>query len=113
MKVKNKLRLGFGFLFLVVLFFGSISIFLINQIANNGKVILKNNYETLTFVREMRYVLDNQELPLTERANKAFENELIRQEHNITEKGEAAATAALRQHFEQLTNSTAILKLIR
>lgn len=113
MKVKNKLRLGFGFLFLVVLFFGGISIFLINQIANNGKVILKNNYETLTFVREMRYVLDNQELPLTERAHKAFENQLIRQEHNITEKGEAAATAALRRHFGQLTNSTAILKLIR
>jgi len=113
MKVKNKLRLGFGFLFLVVLFFGSISIFLINQIANNGKVILKNNYETLTFVREMRYVLDNQELPLTETAHKVFENQLIRQEHNITEKGEAAATAALRRHFGQLTNSTAILKLIR
>jgi signal transduction histidine kinase len=113
MKVKNKLRLGFGFLFLVVLFFGSISIILINQIANNGKVILKNNYETLTFVREMRYILDNQELQLTQSAHKAFENELIRQEHNITEKGEAAATAALRQHFGQLTNSTAILKLIR
>ena len=113
MKVKNKLRVGFGFLFLVVLFFGSISIILINQIANNGKVILKNNYETLTFVREMRNLLDNQELPLTEKAHKAFENQLIRQEHNITEKGEAAATVNLRRHFTQLTNSAAILKLIR
>jgi NtrC-family two-component system sensor histidine kinase KinB len=113
MKVKNKLRLGFGFLFIVVLFFGGLSIILINQIANNGKAILKNNYETLTFVREMRLVLDNQELPLKDSAQHAFARQLNKQEHNITEAGEAAATEALRQHFWQLGNSPAVLKLIR
>jgi len=115
MKVKNKLRLGFGFLFIVVLFFGVLSIILINQIANNGKAVLKNNYETLTFVREMRYVLDNQSLPLTDNAHRAFENQLVKQEHNITEKGEQEATIALRHHFTQLISaaSPTVMKRIR
>nr|MBC7612973.1 PAS domain-containing protein [Pseudopedobacter sp.] len=113
MKVKNKLRLGFGFLFLIVLFFGGISIILINQIANNGKVILKNNYETLSFVLEMRDVLDNQSLPLTDSTHNAFEKQLMKQELNVTERGEGVATAVLRHHFEQLASSMFILKLIR
>jgi NtrC-family two-component system sensor histidine kinase KinB len=115
MKVKNKLRLGFGFLFLVVLFFGGLSIILINQIATNGKVILKNNYETLTFVREMRSILDEQALPLNAAAAATFEQQLVAQEHNVTENGESAVNEALRNHFKQLQkqNSAAAIKAIR
>ena len=59
MKIKNKLRLGFGFLFVVVFFFGGLSIFYIHDISDNAKVILKNNYESLSFAREMRTILDD------------------------------------------------------
>ena len=66
MKVKNKLRLGFGFLFIVVLFFGAVTLFYIKQISNDAKVILKDNYESLSFSREMRTILDEQNLPINE-----------------------------------------------
>ncbi len=49
MKVKTKLRLGFGFLFIVVLFFGATALFYIRQISENSNIILKNNYESLSF----------------------------------------------------------------
>lgn len=113
MKVKNKLRLGFGFLFLVVLFFGGLSILLINQIATNGKVILKNNYETLTFVREMRSILDERAQPLDPAAVKAFEQQLALQEHNVTERGEGQATSLLHEHFNQLRTSPSVIRAIR
>ena len=58
MKIKNKLRLGFGFIFIVVLFFGIVSLYYITEISDNAKVILKNNYETLNYSREMRTILD-------------------------------------------------------
>ncbi|PTQ99768.1 PAS/PAC sensor signal transduction histidine kinase [Mucilaginibacter yixingensis] len=104
MKVKNKLRLGFGFLFVIVLFFGALSIFFVNQIAGSGKVILKDNYESLTFAREMRTVLDNNSLPLNNQAKTIFEQQLVKEEHNITEPGEGEAARAVRAGFMQLIN---------
>jgi len=108
MKIKNKLRLGFGFLFVVVLFFGVVSIFYINEISNSAKVILKNNYESLSFARAMRTVLDEHKMPLSDSAKAAFDKQLINQEHNITETGERESTEALRQIFSvlQLQSST-------
>jgi NtrC-family two-component system sensor histidine kinase KinB len=105
MKIKNKLRLGFGFLFVVVLLFGAVSLFYIHEISDNAKVILKNNYESLSFAREMRTVLDDYKLPLDSSAKAAFEKQLLLQEHNITETGEAGATAGLRKAFEILRST--------
>jgi NtrC-family two-component system sensor histidine kinase KinB len=102
MKIKNKLRLGFGFLFLIVLSFGIVAIFYIHEISDSAKVILKNNYESLSFAREMRTVLDENKLPLNSKAIKGFESQLVRQENNITEKGETEATAGLRKAFNIL-----------
>lgn len=106
MKVKNKLRLGFGFLFVVVLFFGTVSIFYINEISNSAKVILKDNYETLNFAREMRAVLDENNLPLNASAQTAFNQQLVREENNITEVGEAEAVKNLRASFTGLKNTS-------
>ncbi|HTD99767.1 MAG TPA: ATP-binding protein [Mucilaginibacter sp.] len=108
MKIKNKLRLGFGFLFLVVLSFGLMSIFYIHDISDSAKVILKNNYESLNFARDMRTILDESKLPLNEQAKTNYNKALTSQEHNITEKGESDATADLRSQFNilQLQGST-------
>src|ERR1700761_2968185 len=108
MKIKNKLRLGFGFLFIVVLFFGGLSIFYINEISNNAKVILKDNYESLNYSSEMRAILDNNDLPLNASAIGAFNGQLVKEEHNITEVGEGDATKDLRTKFTQLQNSDAV-----
>ncbi|MEO6630509.1 MAG: HAMP domain-containing protein, partial [Mucilaginibacter sp.] len=102
MKIKNKLRLGFGFLFIVVLFFGVVSIFYIHDISDSAKVILKNNYVSLSFAREMRTILDVEKLPLSETAKNDFDKQLVLQEHNITETGEASATTELRKAFRNL-----------
>jgi len=106
MKVKNKLRLGFGFLFIVVLFFGAVSLFYINQIALSAKVILKDNYETLNYVREMRTVLDEHELPLNAASASSFNKQLVMEEHNITEPGEGEMASKLRKAFTTLQNTT-------
>jgi NtrC-family two-component system sensor histidine kinase KinB len=104
MKIKKKLLLGFGLLFLVVVFFGVVSIYYIEEISEYSKVTLKNNYETLTFTREMRSVLDENDLPLKAQTAGIFDNALKKQENNITEPGEQEATANVRKSFKALVN---------
>ena len=105
MKIKNKLLIGFGILFLVVVFFGIVAVYYIENISEFSKVTVKNNYETLTFTRLMRSVLDENDLPLPLNAAKTFENALKKQENNITEPGEKQATADLRNSYTLLTAS--------
>jgi len=86
MKIRKKLFLGFGLLFIVVLFFGAVSIYYVEEISETAKVTLKNNYETLTFTRAMRSVLDENDLPLTSQAAATFDNALKKQENMGKEK---------------------------
>ena len=91
MKIKYKIRLGFGLIFISILFAGSLSIFFLKRLSESSKVILKNNYESLSFAREMRTVLDENSLPLSDAARSAFNKQLLKQENNVTENGEGAA----------------------
>lgn len=102
MKVKNKLRVGFGFLFIVVMFFGITCVLYMNRIANSAKIILKDNYESLSYCRDMRSILDENTLPLNAAAIEAFKAQLTKEEKNITERGEAKAVTALKNTFNQL-----------
>jgi NtrC-family two-component system sensor histidine kinase KinB len=102
MKVKTKLRLGFGFLFIVVLFFGTTALYYIRDISENSKVILKNNYESLSFAREMRGILDNNDLPLNNHVIHQFSKYLSQQQGNVTEPGEAYLTRKLGIGFKLL-----------
>lgn len=112
MKVKTKLRLGFGFLFIVVLFFGATALYYIRDISENSKVILKDNYESLSFAREMRALLDNGDLVGNENAKKEFNKYLVKQEHNVTEPGEKAATEKIRNGFGLLNPMQNNIKII-
>src|ERR1700753_2121855 len=107
MKIKTKLLLGFGALFAVVVVFGIVSVYYIDDISQYSNATLKNNYATLTYTREMRSVLDDNDLPLSATAVAAFDNSLKKQEHNITEPGEKEATAQVRSAFADLTNAAA------
>jgi NtrC-family two-component system sensor histidine kinase KinB len=107
MKVKNKLRVGFGFLFIVVLFFGAVSVFYMNQIANSAKVILKDNYESLSYCREMRSILDENSLPLSPAVTAKFNAQLVKEEHNITEHGEGETVAGLKATYLLLQSKPA------
>ncbi|MBB6270054.1 PAS domain S-box-containing protein [Pedobacter cryoconitis] len=103
MKIKTKLRLGFGFLFVVVLLFGTISLYYMNQISVSAKVILKDNYETLSYTREMRLILDQNDLPLSPQNKAKFLSKLALEGKNVTEKGEGEAVASLTTAFLEMT----------
>ncbi|MET1056106.1 MAG: ATP-binding protein [Pedobacter sp.] len=111
MKIKTKLRLGFGFLFVVVIFFGAISLYCMNEISVSSKVILKDNYESLKFARSMRAILDDNKLPLSKTAATKFFAQLRLEESNVTEKGEGQAVKALADAIRLMTSPSVDLTM--
>jgi NtrC-family two-component system sensor histidine kinase KinB len=104
MKVKNKLRLGFGFLFIVVIAFGAAALYSINRISESAEIILKDNYKSLDYVRGMRAIIDENQLPLNKKEEALFNRLLQDEEKNITEPGESEAVVKLRETFYSLQN---------
>lgn len=97
MKLKTKLRLALTFLFAVILLLGTLGAWYLKKLSNEAQEILKDNYISLEYVRNMRNVID-------EHAWKSedftlFEKNLVKQEQNSTEIGEAETTQQLRSHF--------------
>ena len=110
MKIKTKLRLGFGFLFLVVLFFGAISLYYMNRISISSKVILKDNYKSLRLTGSMRAILDDQTVPLSEAHTRQFTALLQQERQNITEPGEKKAVELVEKAFGKLSDPLAGLR---
>ena len=106
MNIKTKLRLGFGFLFLIVITFGGISLYHINQISTRSKVVLKDNYKSLVYVNEMRTILDDKFSTWNATHQADFEKILQREEWNVTETGEKSAVITLRKAFTALNITT-------
>jgi len=102
MKVKNKLRLGFGFLFIVVLLFGTAALYSISRIANSTELILKDNYKSLDYVSGMRAIIDNNTLPLNKHKAAVFSHLLKKEQQNITEPTEQEAVAQLSKAFNDV-----------
>jgi signal transduction histidine kinase len=99
--VKNKIRLGTIFLFLLVLASGGFSIYFLTQLKSQSQNVLKSNYETIQFCHNMQKALDSI------KDNKknfidSFDAELKKQETNITEPGETEATGNLHLSFNKL-----------
>lgn len=102
MTIKNKLRAGFGFLFLLALICCGLSIWFLNRLSADASVILKDNYETLQYVRNIGNALDQNESSLNAQQISVIEKNLVGQEHNVTEPGEQQATDSLRSKYEQV-----------
>lgn len=100
MKLKTKLTLGIGFLFVVILVFGVLSIVSINILKSDSAKVLKNNHETLMYCNNILKALD--EVKTNKNAIDSIEVNLSKQEKNITEPGEQEATSLLRKNFEEL-----------
>jgi PAS domain S-box-containing protein len=96
MRLKTKLSIGIGFLFIAILISGILGILSIHVMKNDARLILEDNYETLVYSNNMLKLLDDSS------GLQLFEKNLRQQETNITEPGEGAATAAVREMFEQL-----------
>lgn len=99
--VKNKIRLGTIFLFLLVVTSGAFSIYYLVRLKEQSKNILKANYETIQYCHQMQKALDSI-LDGKRMFVDSFDNELKSQEKNITEAGETTATQNLRLSFTKL-----------
>src|ERR1700754_585391 len=96
-RIKTKLTVGLFILFAVILAFGALGIFYVNRLKSDAGMILKDNHISLEYCNHMLKALD--ELPATASQYAVFEKNLVLEENNITEPGEAEATAEVRSLF--------------
>lgn len=101
MKLKTKLSLGLSFLFAVIVSFGILGFFYINRLSYDAERVLKNNHESLVYANNMLKALE--EIPANKNAFTTFDDNLKKQEANITEPGEKENTQDLRKNFTELT----------
>src|ERR1700761_1447685 len=102
MTIKNKLRAGFSFLFLMAFICCGLSIWFLNRLSADASVILKNNYESVKFVKNIGSALEKNGTELDASQISIIEANLVKQEHNVTEPGEQQLTDSLRSKYEQL-----------
>jgi PAS domain S-box-containing protein len=100
MRLKTKLSLGLLFLFVVILLFGILGIISINRLSRDSNSVLKNNLESLVYCNNMLKALED--IQIKKDATQIFEENLKKQESNITEVGEKDATQELRKNFNEL-----------
>lgn len=100
MKIKAKLRLGIGLLFVLLSGLSLVSIVRLYSLDTDTRNILKDNYNTLDYATNMLIALDNYEND--NQSAQKFEEYLYRQNQNITERGEAELTEKLNTDFIKL-----------
>ncbi|MCF0041328.1 ATP-binding protein [Dyadobacter fanqingshengii] len=103
MKIKSKLRLGLGTLFFLILALGLIAAKHVYTLKDDTENILADNYQTLDYVQHMLLALD--EVKTNPEAWKAFDQNLEKQQRNVTEIGEAEATQKVQDHYDLLKAS--------
>nr|WP_315035513.1 ATP-binding protein [uncultured Chryseobacterium sp.] len=98
MKLKTKLTLGVGLLFLLIVLLSVIGSIYINKLKSDTEKILTANYNSLEFSKNMLLALDNistdSAIAITD-----FQKNNRLQEKNLTEFGEKEATQNLNLHF--------------
>jgi len=112
MRIKTKLNLGVGLLFLLIIILTLVSAFYIFSIKKDTENILKANYNTLEYSRNMLLALD--EISTNkENAIITFKENLVKQTQNVTEAGEKKGTDSLKKNFTLLekNNSDENLKM--
>lgn len=114
MKIRTKLTLGVGLLFILIILLSLVGARYINALKNDTENILVANYNTLEYSRNMMLALD--EINDKNEALEKFEANLNKQRANITESGEREVTELLATHFTALKtdpNSKELSPLIR
>jgi len=100
MKIKTKLTLAIGTLFVLISMLSAVGFYYINVLSDETNNILVANYNSLDYAKKMLVSLD--EMTNDSNAIKSFETNLIKQKNNITEAGEEAATENLAQNLLKL-----------
>ena len=99
MRIQTKLTLGLGWLFLLILLMSIVSASYVYRLKADTENVLKNNYRTLEYSRNILDLLDRPDPFSLEELNENLEA----QEQNITEPLELEVTGSLRENFTQLS----------
>lgn len=99
--VKKKIWLGTLFLFLLLLITGGIGIYYMAKLKVEGKDVLQQNYNSLSYCHTMHQQMNHFSLDAKTSLH-IFDSALQLQEHNITEPGEGYTTKKLRACFTNL-----------
>lgn len=96
MKIKTKLALGVGFLFVLIIVMSAIGAIYITTLKTDTENILISNYNSLEFSRNMLRAIDD----TTKTSQLEFEKNLNGQLHNISEIGEQELTDTLHTSYQ-------------
>lgn len=99
MKLKTKLTLGVGLLFVLIVLLSVIGSVYINRLKSDTEKILTANYNSIEFSKNMLLALDKIQTDSAV-AIKDFRKNSVLQEKNLTEFGEKEATQNLNLHFK-------------
>lgn len=102
MKIKTKLTLSVGLLFFLIILLSVVGSFNINALKSDTENILRANYNSLQYARNILAILNNP----SEKAIEQIELNLQQQEGNTTEIGEKESTAELRNNIEAYKKNT-------
>jgi len=100
MKIKTKLVLGVGSLFIMIALLNVLSTFYIYRLSSDAKNILTDNYNTIDYCRKMLNALNKG--VANENAQKDFMENLDLQKRTITETGERELTQQMEIDFTKL-----------
>ena len=92
MRIKTKLRLGLGLLFLLIVLLATVATTSIYSLKNDTQNILHDNYNSLIYAKSMMRNLNDAE----NFNSKSFEKQLANQELNATEQGEKELNQQIR-----------------
>ncbi|KAA0992158.1 ATP-binding protein [Dyadobacter aurulentus] len=104
MKIKTKLRLGLGVLFLMILALSLIAARYVYVLKEDTENILQDNYKTLDYSRSMFLAID--QIRTDPKAWARFEQNLKNQQVNVTEPGEEEVTGKMEAHYRALKKDT-------
>lgn len=94
LRLKSKIALGVLFLFCMLMLVSVLGYYYISRVNSEARSILQDNYESVEYAKNMLKALDKTPVDTA-----VFLKNLALQENNVTEPGEAAATAGLRKHY--------------
>jgi NtrC-family two-component system sensor histidine kinase KinB len=104
MRIKTKLTLGVGLLFIMIILLSLVGAGYINSLSNDTQNILAANYNSLQYTRNILSAMDE---PDKGKTIDLFEKNLSLQQKNITEIGEQELTDNLTKNFHKYKANTA------
>jgi PAS domain S-box-containing protein len=102
MTIKNKLRVGISFLFLLAIICCGLSIYYMNRLSDDEKNILKDNYQSVQYTKNICVAVDASPGVLSRQQIKVIDQNISGEEHDVTEPGEGQLADSLRSKFETL-----------